>query len=245
MNLILNKNDLNEEPVLLAGQVLADSLAALAYLFIPLAFLYFIKQRSDIKFRGIFLLFSLFMLNGALVHLISLLGLWWPVQLVEGWARLALGLIAAYTAYRLWRTIPEALHIPSPVQLESANLRLEAEVKDNGKTRLELQKLNRELEERVQKRTQELERSLGEIKRLQGTMTTICAWTKRVKDQGEWISFEEFMNKHLGLQFTHGISEDGVKALRQDFPSIAQDMRAVTANIARVKPVPASSVQES
>jgi len=63
-----------------------------------------------------------------------------------------------------------------------------------------------------------LENTLAEIKRLQGTVTTVCAWTKRIKDHGEWISFEEFMSKHLGIHFTHGISEEALQELKQDFP---------------------------
>lgn len=37
---------------------------------------------------------------------------------------------------------------------------------------------------------------------------TICAWTKRIRVDGEWISFEEFLSNQLGKKVTHGIHPD-------------------------------------
>jgi CHASE3 domain sensor protein len=45
------------------------------------------------------------------------------------------------------------------------------------------------------------------------TMITVCAWTKRVKDNGEWISFEDYLHDRFKLEFTHSISEDAAKKL--------------------------------
>jgi CHASE3 domain sensor protein len=39
------------------------------------------------------------------------------------------------------------------------------------------------------------------------TLVTICAWTKTIKYDGEWISFEEYLKRRFGIQATHGISE--------------------------------------
>src|SRR5690606_1748510 len=38
------------------------------------------------------------------------------------------------------------------------------------------------------------------------TAITVCAWTKRVKFQGRWVGFEEFLHKRFRLRFTHAIS---------------------------------------
>ena len=35
----------------------------------------------------------------------------------------------------------------------------------------------------------------------------VCAWTHQVLDDGEWICFEDYLKKHLGLTVSHGISE--------------------------------------
>lgn len=45
------------------------------------------------------------------------------------------------------------------------------------------------------------------------TMITVCAWTKRVKYNGRWISFEDYLHNRFHLQFTHSISEDAAKKL--------------------------------
>lgn len=39
-------------------------------------------------------------------------------------------------------------------------------------------------------------------------LITVCAWTRRVKWQGRWISFEEYLAKRFNLRCTHGISDE-------------------------------------
>lgn len=38
-----------------------------------------------------------------------------------------------------------------------------------------------------------------------GHLVTVCAWTKRIRLDGTWYSFEDFLEKKLGLDVTHGI----------------------------------------
>jgi hypothetical protein len=45
------------------------------------------------------------------------------------------------------------------------------------------------------------------------TIITVCAWTKRVKYNGAWISFEEYLHHRFKLRFTHSISEEAAKKL--------------------------------
>jgi hypothetical protein len=42
----------------------------------------------------------------------------------------------------------------------------------------------------------------------QGRMLTMCAWTKRVKDNGRWVTIEEFLDRHFQILVSHGISDD-------------------------------------
>lgn len=37
-------------------------------------------------------------------------------------------------------------------------------------------------------------------------LVTLCAWSKAVNYQGEWLSFEEYLRRRFGLSATHGIS---------------------------------------
>jgi len=57
-------------------------------------------------------------------------------------------------------------------------------------------------------------RSTQEIRRLQGRIQTICASTNRIKVEDQWVSFEEFLRSRLGIEVTHGLSEEAAEALR-------------------------------
>lgn len=47
-------------------------------------------------------------------------------------------------------------------------------------------------------------------------MITVCAWTKRVKFNGAWVSFEDYLHARFNLHFTHGISEEAARELEKD-----------------------------
>jgi CHASE3 domain sensor protein len=48
------------------------------------------------------------------------------------------------------------------------------------------------------------------------TVITVCAWTKRVKWKGRWVSFEEFLEQRFKLRFTHGISEEAARQFQME-----------------------------
>jgi len=48
------------------------------------------------------------------------------------------------------------------------------------------------------------------------TMITVCAWTRRVKFNGAWVSFEEYLRTRFNLRFTHGISEEASRKLQKE-----------------------------
>jgi len=54
----------------------------------------------------------------------------------------------------------------------------------------------------------QLQASVEELQKLQTNFVTVCAWTKRVLDEGKWVKFEEFLEKRLHISTSHGISED-------------------------------------
>jgi hypothetical protein len=58
-------------------------------------------------------------------------------------------------------------------------------------------------------------RATEEIRKLQGQMQTVCAWTKRIRVEDKWVSFEEFLRSRLGIEVTHGISEEAAEELRK------------------------------
>jgi len=40
------------------------------------------------------------------------------------------------------------------------------------------------------------------------SLITMCAWSKRVQYQDQWIPLEEYMRKRFGLRISHGISQE-------------------------------------
>lgn len=43
------------------------------------------------------------------------------------------------------------------------------------------------------------------------SLVTICAWSRTVEYQGEWISFEEYLQRRFGVDSTHGISPESLR----------------------------------
>jgi len=56
----------------------------------------------------------------------------------------------------------------------------------------------------------ELNRTTAETRSLQNQLQVICAWTKRIKVDGQWMTLEEFLTNHLHLKLTHGMSPEGI-----------------------------------
>ncbi|HEY9831982.1 MAG TPA: ATP-binding protein [Stenomitos sp.] len=137
----------------------SDFLIGIAYYSIPLLLLYFVRQRQDIPFQGIFLLFSAFILSCGTGHLLEILTLWHPVYWLSGLVKAMTAIVSLYTASELVPLIPKALALPSPAQLEAANLALEKEIAERKEAENALRLAKQELEQRVEERTRELARA--------------------------------------------------------------------------------------
>lgn len=48
---------------------------------------------------------------------------------------------------------------------------------------------------------------------------TLCAWTKRVKLGGEWISIERYLAESHGVHISHGMAPDVFHQLKKDLES--------------------------
>ncbi len=52
---------------------------------------------------------------------------------------------------------------------------------------------------RTARQTKELERRVNDL-------VTMCAWSRTVEYQGEWISFEQYLQRRFNINTSHGIS---------------------------------------
>ncbi|MCW2247578.1 PAS domain S-box-containing protein [Azospirillum fermentarium] len=113
---------------MLALHVFSDVIIGLSYYSIPLALLYFIHKRRDVAYGWVFLLFAAFILACGTTHLFDVWTLWNPDYGVEGLIKAVTALVSLLTAITLWLLMPRILALPSPRQLEEANLALQQEI---------------------------------------------------------------------------------------------------------------------
>ena len=107
---------------------MSDSLIAIAYYSIPITLIYFVRKRDDLPFNWIFLLFGAFIVACGTSHVMEIWTLWHPTYWLSGFIKAITALISLYTALALVPLVPLALALPSPSQLEKANLELEHEI---------------------------------------------------------------------------------------------------------------------
>ncbi|MCR6654252.1 MAG: CHASE3 domain-containing protein [Opitutus sp.] len=72
-----------------------------------------------------------------------------------------------------------------------------------------------------------LVRRIHELEKL----VTVCAWTHRVKWQGRWMSFEEYLDRRFNLHFTHGMSDEAAEKMQAQIrllPPIEDDDEPVS-----------------
>lgn len=147
------------QPELIWLHLLSDVLIAIAYYSIPAMLVYFVRNREDVPFPNIFLLFGLFITTCGTTHLMAVWTLWYPAYWLAGVLKAVTAIVSIYTALALYPTIPAALALPSPEALKHINQQLATQVMERKQAEAELQRLNRELEARVEERTAALQKS--------------------------------------------------------------------------------------
>ncbi len=100
--------------------VISDLFIALAYFSIPIALAIIVQRRKDLRFRGIFSLFAMFILFCGLTHLMGIYTVWHGTYGLHGIVKAMTAFISIYTAVVLYRNLEPALAIPSHAQLEAA-----------------------------------------------------------------------------------------------------------------------------
>jgi signal transduction histidine kinase len=146
--------------------VLSDGLTALAYFIIPFVLVRLVRKRRDLAFDWMFVLFGVFILACGATHLMSIWTLWHPVYRLEGAVKAVTALASLPTAFLLIRLLPNAISLPSPEQLRSANRALESEVADRKAAEERVRTLNADLEQRVAARTRDLEIANEHLERM-------------------------------------------------------------------------------
>ncbi|BAQ64797.1 multi-sensor signal transduction histidine kinase [Geminocystis sp. NIES-3709] len=116
------------------------------------------RQRNDIPFTYIFLLFSCFILFCGLTHVMGIITIWYPLYWLSGLIKGLTALVSVLTAFELFPIIPMALALPTPEKLSILNQDLETRIQEKQVIELQLKTLNQELEEIVEKRTLQIKK---------------------------------------------------------------------------------------
>jgi PAS domain S-box-containing protein len=136
--------------------LLSDTLIALAYFSIPLTLLYFVKNRKDLPFSKIFLLFSAFIIACGLTHLMEVWTLWHPTYWLSGAMKAVTAVISLFTAVTIIPLVPLALALPNPDQMKTANKELKIQIAERQRAETALRSAYDDLEYRILERTTEL-----------------------------------------------------------------------------------------
>ncbi len=135
----------------------SDVLIWLAYMAIPILLYWVGRKRRDFPHRGVIWLFVLFIISCGFTHLIDVFTFHFPVYRLGGAVRGVTALASWATVIALIPLTPKLLSMRSPVELAR-------EVEQRKHAQEQLRLANESLEERVAKRTAELEAANAALK---------------------------------------------------------------------------------
>src|SRR4051812_37040562 len=105
-------------PNLVRLHTISDALIWLAYLAIPLVLIYFVRRRRDVPFPLVFWMFGAFIISCGMTHLLEVIVFYWPIYRLIGLVKLVTALVSWATVIVLIPTVPKALALRSPEELE-------------------------------------------------------------------------------------------------------------------------------
>ncbi|WP_254174122.1 PAS domain-containing protein [Planktothrix pseudagardhii] len=106
---------------LMGLHLVSDLLIALAYFSIPISLIYFVRQRQDLPYPQVFILFSAFIFACGLNHLMAIFTLWYPLYWLSGGLKAITALISIFTSCTIIPLVPKLLQLRTPKELEAIN----------------------------------------------------------------------------------------------------------------------------
>lgn len=102
-------------PELMALHIVSDALIALAYFTIPFSIVRFVRDRGDLEpgHLRLAVLFATFIGSCGLTHVVSIVVLWVPIYIVEGWLKAITAVASVVSAGWLIALVPHAVKLPS------------------------------------------------------------------------------------------------------------------------------------
>jgi C4-dicarboxylate-specific signal transduction histidine kinase len=151
-------------PEIIWLHAVSDIVITVSYYVIPLVLVYFVRQRADLPFHWMFLMFGLFIFGCGTTHLMDVWTLWHGTYRLAGLIKAITAAASVVTAALLVQLLPQAIALPSPAQLRKVNEELEHEIGYRRRAERALLDAHDDLELRVKQRTEELALANDELK---------------------------------------------------------------------------------
>lgn len=234
--------------------VISDAAIALAYYSIPLFLFAFLRRRGDVPFRGIFAMFSVFILACGSTHLLEVWTLWHGTYRLAGVVKAVTAVASVATVLALVPAFPKALALRSPREWEEANLLLRNEITQRERAQTEVARLNSALLQQLAQLAElnkELEAFSHSVSHdLRTPLRHIRAFS-RLLGQSSGAALDEDSRGHLkgiGMAATHmerliegllNLSRLGRAALRLETVDLTRLVQQVSVDLARDIAAPA------
>lgn len=108
--------------------VFGNGLAFLAYLLIPIVIIYVIRNRKDLVYNWMVLLFGVFILLCGITHLMHVIIFWYPVYYLDAIIRVTTFIISIATGIMFFYIMPKIVQLVSPKQIQDANTKLSSQI---------------------------------------------------------------------------------------------------------------------
>ncbi|MET0658149.1 MAG: ATP-binding protein [Steroidobacteraceae bacterium] len=141
----------------------SDTLIAASYFAIPAALAYVVqKRKAELPYWWLPVLFAAFILLCGTTHIMNIWTVWNPDYVLDGYIKLATGIVSFATAIVVYRVLPAGMALRTPVELQrevdartaelsATNEALRSEIAERQRIEAQLRASESELRESVQK----------------------------------------------------------------------------------------------
>ena len=197
------------KPWLITLHAVSDMFLAGAYFLVPAAMLFLLRFRTPGQSRQLAYLAVGFAAWCGLMHVLSVITLWWPAYEIQGLAKFVGAAFAIITVAAVVPVAARSLSFPTLGDLKSVNQQLASEIASHQDTVAELEQARGSLERRVDERTEELSKAVEQVnflmrelahrsKNLLAVVQSMARQTLRHSDSPEQFE-EKFMARLQGL----------------------------------------------
>lgn len=87
------------------------------------------------------------------------------------------------------------------------------------------------LRDKLEAHAADLEKSLERIANLEDGILHLCAWTKQVKVNDEWMPIDQYLAESLGMRISHGMSDEAMAKMEKRMEKMKEEGKFPNSNI--------------